>query len=253
MEAVSSGGPVSLRHSYFGGYDYGATQYTVTVAVVPRFMEGSACVEDYSGAVERSFVVSVRAPWYEYAGIAKGAISQIPQGGGIEGAVVGALKAVGFKLADAFAEIVDVIARWMAGLGLSAGFAFYYYVAMPESGAFPALRDVYGQFQAWALYLLPFAFVASLLWRGFWEWERGGDVLLDSFRDFIAVAIGVYAFLEAYDLLAEVVNVVSLSIAQLGQLGALYAMILAGGSLLGVAGIFSPGPRPPWYSRWSWA
>lgn len=152
------------------------------------------------------------------------------------------VKKVTPSLADAFASIVDMLARWMASLGLNAGYAYYYYVAMPTSVNFPALQKVYGSAQTWALYLIPLAFVASLLWRGFWEWERGGDALLDVFRDLLAVAIGVYIALDAYDLLASIVNTISLSIAQLGQLGALYSMIVAAAALLSVVGMFAPGP-----------
>lgn len=229
------GEPATLRHAY---HDLGL--YTVRVSIAYFRVVGERF---YESTIERSFTVNVTAPWYEYAGAVKSFVSGLEEEGNvIEKAIIKAVKTVTPSLADAFAAIVDMMAGWMASLGINAGYAYYYYVAMPTSANFPALREVYESVQVWALYLLPPAFVASLLWRGFWEWERGGDALLDAFRDLLAVSIGVYVALDAYDLLAGIVNTIALSVAQLGQLGALYSMVVAAAAVLSVVGMFAPGP-----------
>ncbi len=228
-----SGEPACLRHAY---HDTGL--YTVRVEIVYYTPGGGNAEEGHS--VTRSFTVNVTAPWYQYSEAVKSYIAGIPEEGNfVERAVAKALKWTGSRLADAFAAVVDMMARWMSSLGLDAGYAYYYYVAMPTGDNFPPLDGVYSEVEGWALYLFPAAVVASLLWRGFWEWERGSDALLDTLRDALAVAIGIYVALDAYDALANIFNTITLSIAQLGQLGALYAMVLSSAVVLSVVGMFA--------------
>ncbi|MEB3860638.1 MAG: hypothetical protein GSR84_00275 [Desulfurococcales archaeon] len=227
--------PATLSHTY---HNTGVYNVKVNVDYCYLISFGND-VDCYS--LSRQFQVNVTAPWYEYSEAIKSAISEMDEDGGrIESAVKRAFKAAGIALAGGFANVMDIMAEIMARLGMNGGYALHYYVTMPEPDGFKPLRTVYGLSSQVALFLLPIAVMANLLWRGVWEWEKGANPLLDLLRDVLVAGFGVYLFLELYDLAASLVNVVSLSIAQLGQLGALYAMVLAAGALASAVGLVAP-------------
>ncbi len=232
-EARPPGEPASLSHVY---HDTGL--YTVRISIDVWRWTGNDW-DVYT--ITRTFLVNVTAPWDEYAMVVKSFVSNIDEEGGlVERGVKKALKAGGIALADAFAGMIDLMARLMAKTGLNAGQAFYYYIAMPVPSNNPAISRVYGEMSMWALALLPIVVIARLAWDGFWGWERGGQALLDALRDSIAVLIGIYVFIDLYGILAETLNTVSLSVAQLGQLGALYAMVVGVAALAGAVGLIAP-------------
>lgn len=232
-EARPPGEPASLSHVY---HDTGL--YTVRISIDVWRWTGY----DWDvSTITRTFLVNVTAPWDEYAMVVKSFVSSIDEEGGlVERGVKKALKAGGIALADAFAGMIDLMARLMAKTGLNAGQAFYYYIAMPVPSNNPAIGRVYGEMSMWALVLLPIVVIARLAWEGFWEWERGGQALLEVLRDSIAVLVGIYVFIDLYGILAETLNTVSLSVAQLGQLGALYAMAISVAALAGAVGLIAP-------------
>jgi hypothetical protein len=115
----NSGEPAVLRHAY---HDLGVYRVSVEITYYTPEEGGSNAEEGHK--VTRTFYVNVTAPWYQYAGAVKGFIAGIPEEGNfVEKAFAKALKWTGSKLADAFAAVVDMMARWMAALGLDAGYA----------------------------------------------------------------------------------------------------------------------------------
>ncbi|MEB3861181.1 MAG: hypothetical protein GSR84_03050 [Desulfurococcales archaeon] len=229
------GEPASLSHVY---HDEGLYQVTITIYTYSSL---SGTPNTPVATETRSFLVNVTAPWYAYAGVVKSFLAGLDEEGGIvEKGVKKAAKAIGPVVADAFAGVMDLMAQALARLGLNAGYAFYYYVAMPTVSNYPAVEKYYGLASMWALLLISAASLARLVWTAFWEWERGGQALLEVFRDMIAVLVGIYVLLDLYNLLAETFNTISLSMAQLGQLGALYAMVVSLGAVMGALGLVAP-------------
>ena len=209
--------------------------YTVTV----RVYEGW---EGWGLKSEEKYAIRVSAPWREVGNEIKELGGKLEEEAWKHGfwapLFIAAGKLTGV-FGDIFERVSDFICGFMAERGIYAGFAFYYYVTMPGTSNFPALSSVYDVVRQWALYILVLALVINILWRAYWEFERP-FALLDVFREFVWAVFVVFVGLYIYDACVDLVNMVSLSIAQLGQLSSIYSMALAFLASTTALGVFTP-------------
>ncbi len=187
-----------------------------------------------------SFVVNVSAPWVRFGNAIHGMAENICGNGScgwfdwecyfrkMAGIVME-------KLADIFMYVSDFINRWMAEHGFYAGYAFYYYVAVPDTANFPAMSSVYYAVAKWALLPLPVALIINIMWRAYWKFS-----LLDIGHEFVWVLFVILAGIYVYDAAAAVVNTVSLSLSELGQLSSVYGTVLSFLVTSAALGVVSP-------------
>ena len=227
--------PVKLDYTY-------NTEGTYTVTVSVRACNvNSLGFCQWQTVKQESFDVRVTAPWYEYSETVRNALENTPEDGGtIEQAVIRALKKVGIGLAGAWADITDFLASWMSQLGIQPGDAYYYLVAMPTTDNMPAIKTVYNEYRYWGTWIIFLLALVAILWKGLFNYEEGGEALFKWLRDLLLVLAGLYLALPLYDAAAKAWNVMTLSIARLDQLGAIYVMFTVGILLLSAVGMLNP-------------
>ncbi len=228
VDATVAPQPLTLGHVY----DV-VGNYTVTVEVYE-------CWHGCGLRTSTSYEIRVSAPWKEIGDSIKGLGENISKtDAGFWTPLYWVAGQLVVVLGGIFESVSDITSKFMADHGIYAGYAFYYYVTIPTSGNFPALASVYDAVRQWALFLLPIALLINILWRAYWEFERG-FALLDTVREFVWVLFIVLIGLYIYDAAAEIVNTVGLTLAQLGQLSSLYSMALGFLALTAALGVFSP-------------
>ncbi|MCE4625762.1 MAG: hypothetical protein F7C35_07885, partial [Desulfurococcales archaeon] len=218
---------------------------TVTVHIYALQMEFGGTEGDSDVIISQMEVynttipINVTSPWREYAGIVRQTLGSVQGNGTWEGLAAWAIRTAANASATFFEKVTDWMARKLASR-FNPGYAMYYLVAMPETGRFPGFRMVYDELVQWGWLALVILAYIGLLWRGLFRAEEGSSALMEWLKLVLLAGAGIYLALPLYDAAARAWNIVTLSVARLGELGSLYMMLAAGVFVLSAMGIVAP-------------